>query len=321
MSENEKRPFFSIVTPVWNRADVISRCFESILGQDFDDFEIIAVDDGSTDDSVAVMQAYNDLRIRIIRQAENRGVCATRNVGTAAARGKWIVSLDTDWALLSGTLGFFAEMAEKASPDVGVIGGRARTEEGEIWPHHPFPEGPFGFEEYLKWLDLGGHSDYQPCRRREVFDTISWPTDRRHEAQFHLRVARKWKMWVSPRIIASVRTTCNNSITRDVSIEGLKRHQKTSPYLAQDAEEILADFACDLKHWAPNKYRSIIENAARENFISGRRLRGFKYGLKYLRHKPAAIRMILLIIIGLLGPQAWLWHWRLRIALRKLRRS
>jgi len=188
MSQSEKRPFFSIVIPVWNRADVIKRCLDSIFEQDFDDFEIVAVDDGSTDDSVVVMEEYEDPRLKIIRQPENRGVCAARHVGTAAAKGKWIVNVDSDDAMLSGALIFLAEMACHAPPDVGVIAGSAIRDDGTVTPDPIFPEGPFGYVEWLKYYNDSRHMDYQPCRRREVFDTVSWPTDRRLESQCHFHV-------------------------------------------------------------------------------------------------------------------------------------
>lgn len=86
---------FSIIIPVYNKAACISTTLDSVLAQTFTDFEIICIDDGSKDDSVAVIQQFTDSRIRLIQQA-NAGVSAARNTGIAAAKEKWIAFLDAD---------------------------------------------------------------------------------------------------------------------------------------------------------------------------------------------------------------------------------
>ena len=80
-------PFFSIIIPVWNWQESIKRCLGSILVQDYNNYEIIVVDDGSTDDTVAVLESYADKRLRIVKHSENRGICAARNSWTAELSG------------------------------------------------------------------------------------------------------------------------------------------------------------------------------------------------------------------------------------------
>jgi glycosyltransferase involved in cell wall biosynthesis len=95
-------PFFSVIIPVHNRALMIKRALESVLLQDFRDVEIIVVDDGSTDDTAAILDAFSD-RVVIIRQ-ENRGVSAARNAGILKARAPWILFLDSDDEYIPGKL-------------------------------------------------------------------------------------------------------------------------------------------------------------------------------------------------------------------------
>jgi glycosyltransferase involved in cell wall biosynthesis len=296
-------PFFSIVTPVWNRGQSIRRCLDSVLSQDFSDFEIVAVDDASTDDTVAVLRTYADARIRVVSLSENRGVCGARNAGTAVARGQWFVSLDSDWALAPGALGELAALAREAPADVGVIGGCAQSDRGEIWPLRSPPEGPFAFEDFLRWTDTLGPSDYLPCRRREVFRDVQWPTDRRWESQFHLRVASRWRYWISRKILANAYTDSPNRLTADRSASAEQRKLEVAPYLAADAEEILATFGRQLKRYAPRRYFAMRQDAAIYSFLAGKRGRGLKHASLLLARRPWSLTAWALIPAGMLGPK------------------
>jgi glycosyltransferase involved in cell wall biosynthesis len=87
-------PKVSVVIPVYNGARTIGRALESVFAQTFTDFEIVVVDDGSTDDTLAALERYGD-RIRVIKES-NRGPSAARNTGVSAAAGDYIAFLDDD---------------------------------------------------------------------------------------------------------------------------------------------------------------------------------------------------------------------------------
>ena len=91
-------PFFTIVTPVFNREDCLGRCIESVLKQSFDSWEMIVVDDGSKDRSYGIAQRYSDVDARIIalRHEANKGTNAARNLAVEKAKGKYIIILDSD---------------------------------------------------------------------------------------------------------------------------------------------------------------------------------------------------------------------------------
>lgn len=88
-------PLFSVIIPVHNRADRIARTLHSVWNQTFHNFEVIVVDDGSTDDLHTVLAAQTDERLRVIRQ-DNAGPATARNTGVAAAHGSYIAYLDSD---------------------------------------------------------------------------------------------------------------------------------------------------------------------------------------------------------------------------------
>lgn len=93
-------PFFSVVIPVYNASAYIEQCLHSIIGQTFKDFEIIIVNDGSTDDSMhkvnQFFEAFPDCTPLILHHPVNRGLGAARNSGTFRANGRYIAFLDAD---------------------------------------------------------------------------------------------------------------------------------------------------------------------------------------------------------------------------------
>ncbi len=86
----------SVILPVFNRAATLARCVESVRAQTFADWELIAVDDGSSDDSVRVLESFEDARMRVIRHERNRGPSAARNTAIEAARGEYLALIDSD---------------------------------------------------------------------------------------------------------------------------------------------------------------------------------------------------------------------------------
>lgn len=88
-------PLFSIVIPLYNKQQFIERTLQSVRSQTFTDYEVVIVNDGSTDDSEQKVLFANDLPIRYFR-TENRGVSAARNLGIEQARGEFIAFLDAD---------------------------------------------------------------------------------------------------------------------------------------------------------------------------------------------------------------------------------
>jgi glycosyltransferase involved in cell wall biosynthesis len=89
-------PLISVIMPCYNEERNIGNSIESILNQTFKDFELIIIDDSSTDNSVNVINSYNDQRIKLIQKSENSGVANSLNLGLQSASGKYIARMDAD---------------------------------------------------------------------------------------------------------------------------------------------------------------------------------------------------------------------------------
>ncbi len=96
-------PKVSVVIPTYNRLQMVKEAVESVLVQDFEDFELIVVDDGSTDGTAEAIREYGG-RVRLIEHPHNRGVSAARNTGILHSRGKYIAFLDSDDLWVKGKL-------------------------------------------------------------------------------------------------------------------------------------------------------------------------------------------------------------------------
>ena len=96
-SSSPPAPVVSVITPAYNAERYIEHTLESALRQTFREFELLVVDDGSTDGTAAIAQRYaeKDARFRVLRQT-NRGIAAARNLAMRRARGRYLALLDSD---------------------------------------------------------------------------------------------------------------------------------------------------------------------------------------------------------------------------------
>jgi glycosyltransferase involved in cell wall biosynthesis len=114
-------PSVSIILPTYNRALLLQESIRSILLQTFADFEIIVVDDGSTDNTEAAVRMFADERIKYYKRFENQGATSARNIGIKQASGTYIAFQDSDDIWLPDKLAKQMEVLLRADRDVGVV--------------------------------------------------------------------------------------------------------------------------------------------------------------------------------------------------------
>jgi glycosyltransferase involved in cell wall biosynthesis len=173
-------PSFSVLMPAYNAARTISSAISSVLSQTRGDFELIVVDDGSTDATTARVQQYLcDNRVKLISQ-ENRGQASARNVALAAANGRYVSLLDSDDLWLPQYLDLMAShldanaLAAVAYTDAWVLDEEtrrvSRTTAMRRWHPQVVPTDPLGFLRAL--LELGNFVYVSATVRRSVLADV-----------------------------------------------------------------------------------------------------------------------------------------------------
>ncbi|MCB9062310.1 MAG: glycosyltransferase [Halobacteriovoraceae bacterium] len=163
-------PRVSVIIPTFNRAHVLDRAINSVLNQTYKDFELIVIDDGSTDETDRVIYNYQDKRIFYYKQ-ENRGVSAARNLGILKSKGEWIALLDSDdeWLpfRLSSQITYIQE-----NPSIQLVHGE------EIWIRNGKRVNPkkkhqkFGGNIYERCLKLCFISPSSVLIKKSLFNEI-----------------------------------------------------------------------------------------------------------------------------------------------------
>ena len=112
------KPLISVIVPVYNVEKYLPMCLNSILAQTFKDFEVVCVDDGSTDNGLAILQEYaqKDKRIKVIHQ-ENQGLVGARNSGVRVARGEYLYFVDSDDRIHPQLLEICLDLSQKEKAD------------------------------------------------------------------------------------------------------------------------------------------------------------------------------------------------------------
>ena len=158
-------PKISVICPTYNRAQKVVRAIESLVSQKSKDWELIVVDDGSKDDTESRIREFlpSD-NIKYYKLEKNCGVCAARNYGITKALGEWIFLLDSDCALLDGSMKTLNEIIER-NPDVSFHKFSVQTFDRKIIGKELKTTLRVKSNQFLKGMIKG---EYTPCVRKEL---------------------------------------------------------------------------------------------------------------------------------------------------------
>jgi hypothetical protein len=295
------KPFFSIVLPIYNRETFVGRALRSCLAQDFQDFEIIVIDDGSTDRSVEKVLEFKDDRIVLLRHERNRGQCEARNTGMEKVRGEWIVFLDSDDELLPGALTTIHRRAAAPNDGVGRMLFMCRFDTGGTSPDPPLPDEVWDYAQCLRWTNdnLARPTEAMPCVKADTFPQLRYHDGRVNEMGYHLDCAKA----VRTRVCSDIVRTYYHDAPIRVIRPSPERMLEYAPDTAADMDRILRDHGEALRQWAPEFLMELERGASTFNFLAGRRALGVGHAIRYLRRAPLSIRAWSVMGLGLLSPR------------------
>ncbi len=204
----------SVVIPCHDHARFLASALESVLGQDDPSFEVVVVDDGSTDDSATVAGRYP--RVRTIRQSQ-QGLGAARNRGLRESRGEYLIFLDADDRLLPGALAHGRRWLE-AYPGRAFVAGHFRVIDEDGEPTLEPPQSRLREDAYLQFLRTNHVRMHGAVMfRRAALESVGGydPALRACEDyDLYLRIARSWPVAQHPELVAEYRRHASN-MSRD----------------------------------------------------------------------------------------------------------
>jgi hypothetical protein len=299
-------PFFSVVVPTYNRERIVGRCVESCLGQSFEDFELVVVDDHSHDGTVEALQRYDDPRLRLIVHDSNRGISPSRHTGVANSRGEWIVIVDSDWELMPDALARLREIVDGLPEGVRVVRTRLVWDDGGITPRF-VPPGPIGYQGRIRWAEEEGGHDATHCIHRSVFEQTPLFADRRGamESLYELELAAKETTLCVEDVLGHEHTDAPNSWLRSVAVDELvPRLFSEAPDMLWMAETTLERHGEALRRDGPRQYVTMLRVASVQAFLLKQRRKGTRYAVAALRRQPLEGMAWVTLLLGLIGPRA-----------------
>jgi glycosyltransferase involved in cell wall biosynthesis len=301
-------PTFSIVITTYNRAGIVRRCIDACLAQTFEDFEVVVVDDGSSDDTAATLRdAYDDPRLRVVAHESNRGINPARHTGAASARGEWVVVIDSDDEPMPGALARLHELIGEMPEGVRVLRSRQLHDDGRVTPAF-VPDGPYGYEGRIRWAEAEGGNDAARCIQRAAFAETPYIDGRRGamETLFELNLAERETSVCAEDVLTRVHADAPDSWLRATrSPDVIPRLRREAPDMLWMAETVLERHGEALRRWGPGQYVTVLRIGATQAFILGKRRLGLRYSFRALRRKPLAPAAFwITLFLGLIGPGA-----------------
>ena len=226
---NVTSPFFGVVIPVYNKAPHIKRAIRSVLEQTFQSFELLVIDDASTDDSLDVIRQFTDARIRVFQRHEpGPGGYAARNLGLREAKAEWVTFLDADdewYPIQLETLRSLTEMEHRGVIATGWV---------DSWPDGRIDETAFvkryahrdlcslSFAEFVDECNAGRsvvHTNVVAIHK-SVFDSFGGFPDRRCKRGGDIATWLKWIHGSGRIVVKPIAGACyhreDSTVTRTV---------------------------------------------------------------------------------------------------------
>jgi glycosyltransferase involved in cell wall biosynthesis len=215
-------PFFTVIIPLYNKEKYLEKAINSILNQTFTDFELLIINDCSTDKSVEIASKFISDKVQIIHHEKNSGLAATRNTGIKKATSNYVTFLDADdiWKphFLEKTYNLIQNF-----PEARIFG----TNYEEIWdstiknPHNNSDSLPENFEGYVNFFKInikqGLYNHGSVCLHKEVYENVGFYNENIQLSQdldFNIRANYHYKLAYDNSVQMSYFMQTDNQMTR-----------------------------------------------------------------------------------------------------------
>lgn len=277
MPSEHFHPMVSVIIPAYNRADLIHEAITSVMKQTWPAFEVIVVDDGSTDDTAAAVSGWRE-RLTYIRRETNEGKSVAVNHGVDVAHGDFIAVLDSDDVWLPKKLE--VQMAVfNGYPECGAVGGGAMFMDlsGRPFGKAMIPSEIIKYERFAISMALPG-SQSNEIVRREAFENVGGMDIELRRAQdydFWLKLIRKYPIRAVPEVLMYKRAHQNQR--PDADIDTIIRCRKV-------IAGRIPEPGLRRRHLAWMWFQ-----VARQVFAQGRKTEGLSYLVRSFRAHPFRI--------------------------------
>jgi len=287
------RPVVTVIIPTFNRASILGRAIRSVLGQTYQDWELLVVDDASTDDTEKVVRSFSDRRIKYLRHDQNRRVSAARNTGIRSAQGEYVSFLDDDDEWLPEKLAKELEVFRNSDPGVGLVytGKTVFDEHGRVLQVRMPTQSGWVYDAMLDRHFIGSPS--RVTVRKQVLDRVAGFDETFVNCQDYdlwLRVAKVSKIACVPHCLVK-RYLLSNQMSASLR------------NICEGWEHILTKFRADMKPRTLTKHLSRV--AILLFNYNPRRARAL--AREGLRLRPVQPALLAALALSTLGGDAYRW--------------
>lgn len=286
--KTSSRPSVSVVVATYNRAHTLPRCIDSILSQTYPFFEIVVVDDGSTDETKTVVSAYRDARMRYHRLDKNKGATTARNAGIELARGEFIMVWDSDDELMPHALERVVEIFD-THPEADVVSAPAKViAAGREVVYPTLAEGWVTLPQIL-CKELPSNEKVRVARRTLFSDVRYRSKHIDFLVNVELRERGRWYHLAEPLCV--VHTGRGDSLTRARRRGDARASIDRAPHLVSFLEKHGARLLAS----CPAYYAAYAYGAAVGLLLEGEQARGRYWARRSVRANPLSPRHFLLL--------------------------
>ncbi len=293
--QSNNDPVISVIVPVYNVEEYLSECVESILAQSFEQFELILVDDGSSDNGGKICDDYKekDSRIRVVHK-KNGGLSDARNKGIDLARGEFITFIDSDDIVYKDYLKYLYDASQKYDADIvqgqitsrfeelGAVGKDRHQQEFDV----RIFSGEEAIRDYLTYRTHYSNSTFKLIKR-VLFEGVRFPVGKLSEDEYttYKLVLKSKRDVCLPKYIYYYRLR-EGSIVRSYSLNRFKVCDELPELIKKDV--LQAGYTCQ----AELDYKNMrIQLKIYNDFIEGGRYNEFKDKLQVLQNRIKDIKV------------------------------